>query len=82
MQFIFWPIGFVIAVALLSRAHITITMKSVTESKAPETSPDKSASLTDQQVFDEEQKQVFSDVTQRVQELFLDKEVKTDGRTE
>lgn len=82
MQFIFWPIGFVIAVALLSRARITITLKYVMESKAPETSPDKSASSTDQRVFDEEQKQMFTDVTQKVQELFLDKEVKTDGRTE
>ena len=82
MQFIFWPIGFVIAVAILSRAHITITLKYVMESKATETTPNKSASLTDQQIFDEEQKQVFSDVTQKVQELFLDKEVKTDGRTE
>lgn len=82
MQFIFWPIGFVIAVALMSRARITITMKYVTESKAQETAPDKSASSTDQRVFDEEQKQMFTDVTQKVQELFLDKEVKTDGRTE
>ena len=82
MGAIFWPIGFVIAVALLSRARITITMKYVTESKAQETSPDKSASSTDQRVFDEEQKQMFTDVTQKVQELFLDKEVKTDGRTE
>ena len=82
MQFIFWPIGFVIAVALLSRANITITMKYITAPKAPETSPDKSASSTDQQVFDEEQKQMFTDVTQKVQELFLDREVKPDGRTE
>ena len=79
MQFIFWPIGFVIAVAFLSRAHITITLKYVMAPKAPETIPDKSASSTDQQVFDEEQKQMFTDVTQKVQELFLDKEVTSNG---
>ena len=82
MQFIFWPIGFVIAVALLSRAKITITLKYVMAPKTPETIPDKSASLTDQKIFDEEQKQMFTDVTQKVQELFLDREVKPDGRTE
>lgn len=82
MQFIFWPIGFVVAIALLSRAHITITLKYVTAPKAPEIIPDKSVSVTDQQVFDEEQKQVACDVTQRVQELFLDKEVTSNGRTE
>ena len=75
MQFIFWPIGFVIAVALLSRARITITLKYVTESKAPEMPPDKSASSTDQEIFDEEQKTAAIDVTQRVQALFLEPEV-------
>lgn len=82
MQFIFWPIGFVVAIALLSRAHITITLKYVTAPKTPEIIPDKSTSVIDQQVFDEEQKQVACDVTQRVQELFLDKEVTSNGRTE
>lgn len=82
MQFIFWPIGFVVAIALLSRAHITITLKYVTAPKAPEIVPDKSASSTDQKIFDEEQKQVAFDVAQKVQELFLDKGVTSNGRTE
>ena len=82
MQFIFWPIGFVIAVALLSRAKITITLKYVMAPKVPETIPDKSASSTDQKIFDDEQKQVAFDVAQKVQELFLDKEVMSNGRTE
>lgn len=82
MQFIFWPIGCIIMVAILAHAKITITLKYVMEPKAPEMTPDKSASSTDQQVFDEEQKQVAYDVAQKMQEIFLDREVKPDGRAD